>query len=131
MPFSKTDTIWMNGRQVAWDQATIHVLSHVVHYGSCLFEGIRCYKTRRGPAVFRLREHVRRLFDSCRIYRMEVPYNREQVSDAIMQTIRVNKMEACYIRPLVYRGYESLGVDPFPCPIDVAVAVWPWGWGIK
>jgi branched-chain amino acid aminotransferase len=127
MAFTKTETIWMNGRLVPWDQATIHVLSHVVHYGSCIFEGIRCYKTSRGPAVFRLRDHVERLFDGCRIYRMEIPYSREQIESAILETIRANKQESCYIRPLVYRGYESLGVDPFPCPIDVAIGVWPWG----
>jgi branched-chain amino acid aminotransferase len=127
MAFAKTETIWMNGRLVPWDQATVHVLSHVVHYGSCIFEGIRCYKTERGPAVFRLRDHAERLFDGCRIYRMEIPYTRDQIEAAILETIRANRMEACYIRPLVYRGYESLGVDPFPCPIDVAIAVWPWG----
>src|SRR3989449_7342084 len=127
MAFTKTDSIWMNGRQVPWDQATVHVLSHVVHYGSCIFEGIRCYKTQRGSAVFRLRDHVDRLFDGCRIYRMEIPYTREQIEAAIVETVRANRLEACYIRPLVYRGYESLGVDPFPCPIDVAVAVYPWG----
>jgi len=127
MAFAKTETIWMNGRLVPWDQATVHVLSHVVHYGSCIFDGIRCYKTERGPAVFRLRDHVERLFDGCRIYRMEIPYMRDQIEAAILETIRANRMEACYIRPLVFRGYESLGVDPFPCPIDVAIAVWPWG----
>jgi len=127
MAFAKTETIWMNGRLVPWDQATVHVLSHVVHYGSCIFDGVRCYKTERGPAVFRLRDHVERLFDGCRIYRMEIPYTRDQVEAAILETIRANRMEACYIRPLVFRGYESLGVDPFPCPIDVAIAVWPWG----
>ncbi len=127
MAFAKTETIWMNGRLVPWDQATVHVLSHVIHYGSCIFEGIRCYKTGRGSAVFRLRDHVDRLFDGCRIYRMEVPYTRDQIEKAIAETIRANRVEACYVRPLVYRGYESLGVDPFPCPIDVAIAVWPWG----
>lgn len=127
MAFTKAETIWMNGRLVPWDQATVHVLSHVIHYGSCIFEGIRCYKTQRGPAVFRLRDHVDRLFEGCAIYRMEVPYTREQLETAILETIRANRLEACYIRPLAYRGYESLGVDPFPCPIDVAVAAYPWG----
>jgi branched-chain amino acid aminotransferase len=127
MAFPKTDTIWMNGRQVPWDQATVHVLSHVIHYGSCLFEGIRCYKLPTGSGVFRLRDHVDRLFDGCAIYRMKVPYTREQMETAILETIRANRMEACYVRPFVYRGYESLGVDPTPCPIDAAVAVWPWG----
>ena len=127
MAFKKAETIWMNGRLVPWEQATVHVLSHVIHYGSCIFEGIRCYKTQRGPAVFRLRDHVDRLFEGCAIYRMEVPYTREQMEAAILETIRANRLEACYIRPLAYRGYESLGVDPFPCPIDVAVAAYPWG----
>ena len=127
MSLTKTETIWMNGRQVPWDQANIHVLSHVIHYGSSIFEGIRCYKTPEGPAVLRLREHVSRLFDGCAIYRMKMPYSRETVESAILETIRCNKMEECYIRPLVYRGYGSMGVDPAPCPIDVAIGVWPWG----
>jgi branched-chain amino acid aminotransferase len=127
MAFAKAETIWMNGRLVPWEQATVHVLSHVIHYGSCIFEGIRCYKTQRGPAVFRLHDHIERLFEGCKIYRMEVPYTREQIESAIVETIRANKLEACYVRPLAYRGYESLGVDPFPCPIDVAIAAYPWG----
>jgi branched-chain amino acid aminotransferase len=127
MAFTKGETVWMNGRLVPWDQATVHVLSHVIHYGSCIFEGLRCYKTAGGSAVFRLRDHVDRLFDGCKIYRIEVPYTREAIESAILDTIRANRLEACYIRPLVYRGYESLGVDPFPCPIDVAIGVWPWG----
>jgi branched-chain amino acid aminotransferase len=127
MAFTKGEAVWMNGRLVPWDQATVHVLSHVIHYGSCIFEGLRCYKTAGGSAVFRLRDHVDRLFDGCRIYRIEVPYSKEAIEAAILETIRANRLEACYIRPLVYRGYESLGVDPFPCPIDVAIGVWPWG----
>ncbi len=127
MSLTKTDSIWMNGRQVPWDQANIHILSHVIHYGSCIFEGIRCYKTSKGPAVLRLREHVARLFDGCAIYRMQVPFSREAIESAILETIRSNKMEECYIRPIVYRGYDSMGVDPSPCPIDVAIGVWSWG----
>ena len=127
MAFAKAESIWMNGRLVPWDEAKIHVLSHAVHYGSCIFEGIRCYKTARGPAIFRLGDHLDRLFDGCRIYRMEIPYGREQIAAAVLETVRANRLEACYVRPLVYRGYESLGVDPFPCPIDVAVAAYPWG----
>ncbi len=127
MAFAKAETIWMNGRLVTWEQATVHVLSHVIHYGSCIFEGMRCYKTQRGPAVFRLRDHVDRLFDGCKIYRMEIPFGREQIEAAILETVRANRLDACYIRPLAYRGYESLGVDPFPCPIDVAIAAYPWG----
>jgi branched-chain amino acid aminotransferase len=98
-----------------------------VHYGSSVFEGIRCYKTEKGSAVFRLDEHVSRLFDSAKIYRMEIPYTQEEVTQAILETIRVNKLEACYIRPVVFRGYETLGVDPMGCPVDVVIAVWEWG----
>jgi branched-chain amino acid aminotransferase len=127
MPLPKCDKIWFNGELVDWDDAKIHVLSHVVHYGSSIFEGIRCYKTERGSAVFRLGEHVSRLFDSAKIYRMEIPYTHEEVSEAILETIRVNKLEACYIRPVVFRGYETLGVDPMGCPVDVVIAVWEWG----
>ncbi|MCZ6695547.1 MAG: branched-chain amino acid transaminase [Acidobacteria bacterium] len=127
MALAKTEKIWMNGRLIPWDQANVHVMSHVVHYGSCIFEGIRCYKTSGGSAVFRLDRHIARMFDGCRIYRMEIPYTPVQLQDAVLETIRANRMEACYIRPLVYRGYGSLGVDPFPCPVDVAIAVWPWG----
>jgi branched-chain amino acid aminotransferase len=127
MAVTRAESIWMNGRLVPWDQATVHILAHVIHYGSCIFEGMRCYRTQRGPAIFRLRDHVDRLFDGCKIYRIEVPYTREQIEAAIIETIRANRLEACYIRPLVYRGYETLGVDPFPCPIDMAIAVYPWG----
>ncbi|HET6278781.1 MAG TPA: branched-chain amino acid transaminase [Candidatus Polarisedimenticolia bacterium] len=127
MALTKTDKIWMNGRLVPWDQATIHILSHVVHYGSCIFEGIRCYETARGPAIFRLQDHIRRMIDGCRIYRMELPFTASEIEAAILATVRANQMKSCYIRPLAYRGYNSLGVNPFPCPVDVAIAVWPWG----
>ncbi len=127
MPLPECDKIWFNGELVDWHDAKIHVLSHVVHYGSSVFEGIRCYKTEKGSAVFRLDEHVSRLFDSAKIYRMNIPYTQQEVSAAILETIRVNKLEACYIRPVVYRGYETLGVDPMGCPVDVVIAVWEWG----
>jgi branched-chain amino acid aminotransferase len=127
MPLPECDKIWFNGELVDWHDAKIHVLSHVVHYGSSVFEGIRCYKTEKGSAVFRLDEHVSRLFDSAKIYRMEIPYTQEEVTQAILETIRVNKLEACYIRPVVFRGYETLGVDPMGCPVDVVIAVWEWG----
>ncbi len=127
MPLKKVENIWMNGKLVDWDDAKIHVLSHVVHYGSSWFEGIRCYETPKGPAIFRLDRHVRRLFDSVKIYRTEMPYTETQITDAILETIRVNKMKACYIRPVVYRGYGDVGVNPLPCPVDVTVAVWEWG----
>ena len=127
MAFPGTGKVWMNGTFVDWADARIHVASHVVHYGSGVFEGARCYDTSSGPACFRLDAHVRRLFDSARIYRMDVPYDRQAINDAVLETIQVNGFRACYIRPLVYRGYDSLGVNPFPCPVDVAVLVWDWG----
>ena len=127
MPFEKVEKIWMNGKLVSWDDAKIHVLSHVVHYGSSLFEGIRCYKTKNGPAIFRLRAHTDRLFNSCKIYRMEIPYTKDEIDASIINLIKANKMDECYIRPVVYRGYSQLGVDPTGCPIEVAIAVWKWG----
>lgn len=123
----KSSKIWMNGKLVDWDDARIHVLSHVIHYGSSLFEGIRCYRTSKGPAIFRLHDHTRRLFDSSKIYRMAIPFAPEEIEQAIIELIKVNKLDECYIRPLVYRGYQTLGVDPSKCPVDVAIAVWRWG----
>ncbi|MGB8656248.1 MAG: branched-chain amino acid transaminase [Candidatus Zixiibacteriota bacterium] len=127
MAFEKVDKIWMNGKLVNWDDAKIHVLSHVVHYGSSLFEGARCYKTKNGPAIFRLEAHTDRLFNSCKIYRMEIPFTRDQINQAIIGLIKTNKLDECYIRPVAYRGYEQLGVDPTGCPVDVCIAVWKWG----
>ena len=126
-PMPKSDKVWYNGELVDWDAANVHVLSHVVHYGSSVFEGIRCYNTEKGPAVFRLKEHVDRLFDSAKIYRMEIPYSREEICEAILETIRMNGLDACYIRPVVFRGYGSLGVDPMTCPVETVIAVWEWG----
>ena len=127
MPFNKTNKIWFNGEFVNWDDAKIHVLSHVIHYGSALFEGARCYKTKNGPAIFRLKEHTDRLFNSCKIYRIDIPYTKDEINNAIIELIKINKLEECYIRPIVFRGYENLGVDPTGVPIDVSIAVWPWG----
>ncbi len=127
MSVKKVEKIWMNGSLVNWDDAKIHVLSHVVHYGSSWFEGIRCYDTKKGSAVFRLNEHIRRLFDSAKIYRTQVPYTEMQIAEAVKQTIIANKLKACYIRPIVYRGYGDVGVNPLGCPVDVAIAVWEWG----
>jgi branched-chain amino acid aminotransferase len=127
MSVKKVEKIWMNGTLVDWDNAHIHVLSHVIHYGSSWFEGIRCYDTTKGSAVFRLDSHIRRLFESTRIYRTEIPYSTAQIEEAILDTIRANRMKACYIRPIVYRGYGDVGVNPLPCPVDVAIAVWEWG----
>ncbi|MEM4196327.1 MAG: branched-chain-amino-acid transaminase, partial [Methanothermobacter sp.] len=119
--------IWFNGEMVDWEDATIHVLSHVVHYGSSVFEGIRCYRNRKGSAIFRLREHVKRLFDSAKIYRMEIPYTQEQICQAIIETVSENGLDECYIRPVVYRGYGEMGVNPVNCPVEVAIAAWEWG----
>jgi branched-chain amino acid aminotransferase len=127
MSFPKSDKIWMNGKLVPWDDARIHVGSHVIHYGSAVFEGVRCYATPEGPAVFRLDAHTDRLYDSAKIYRMDVPYSPTEMNQAILETVAVNNMDACYIRPIIYRGYGQLGVNPFPCPVDVAVLVWDWG----
>ncbi|PYQ09566.1 MAG: branched chain amino acid aminotransferase, partial [Acidobacteria bacterium] len=127
MSFPKSDKIWMNGKLVPWDDAKIHVGSHVIHYGSAVFEGVRCYATPDGPAVFRLDAHTERLYDSAKIYRMDVPYSPAEMNQAILETISVNQLDACYIRPIIYRGYGQLGVNPFPCPVDVAVMVWDWG----
>ena len=112
MPVKKSEKIWHNGKLIQWDDATVHVLSHVVNYGSCLFEGIRCYELPSGPAIFRLSDHLQRLINSCKIYRMEIPFTKDQIDQAIIELVRINKMEECYIRPIVYRGHKTLGVNP-------------------
>ncbi len=117
----------MNGKLVNWDDAKIHILSHVIHYGSSWFEGIRCYDTKKGSAIFRLDKHIERMYDSVRIYRTEIPYSKTAFETAILETIRANKLKACYIRPVVYRGYGDIGVNPLGCPVDVAIAVYEWG----
>jgi branched-chain amino acid aminotransferase len=127
MPVKPVEKIWMNGKFINWNEANIHILSHVIHYGSSWFEGIRCYDTKKGPAIFRLGKHLERLYDSAKIYHAEIPYKREVLTDAIMETIRVNNMKSCYIRPIVYRGYGDVGVNPLNNPVDVAIAVWEWG----
>jgi len=127
MPVKKVESIWMNGTLVPWEEAKIHILSHVVHYGTSWFEGIRCYNTRRGPAIFRLERHMRRLVESARIYRTDVPFTAERLVEAVLETIRANRLTACYIRPVVYRGYGEVGVNPLGCPVEVAIAVWEWG----
>jgi len=127
MAFPGTGKIWMNGSLVDWKDAKIHIGSHIVHYGSGVFEGARGYDTKNGPACFRLDSHIRRLFDSARIYRMEPKYDAQALTDAIHETINANGFSACYIRPIIYRGYDSLGVNPLPCPVDTAVMVWEWG----
>jgi branched-chain amino acid aminotransferase len=127
MAFTGTGKIWMNGSLVEWADAHIHIASHVIHYGSGIFEGARCYNTPRGSACFRLDAHMRRLYDSAKIYRMDPQVDLATMTEAVLDTIRANQMKACYIRPLIYRGYNALGVNPFPCPVDSAVLVWEWG----
>src|SRR5438552_14968205 len=127
MALQKASKIWMNGKWVGWDDAKIHILSHVVHYASSVFEGIRCYVTKRGPAIFRLEDHMDRLMLSARIYRMETAFTRDQIRDACLESVAVNGLKECYIRPLIYRAYENLGVNPFGSPVEVAVAAFPWG----
>jgi len=117
----------MSGKLVPWDDARIHIGSHVIHYGSAVFEGIRCYKTPKGPAVFRLDAHTERLFNSAKIYWMELPWTRDEVDRAILDTIGANKLEACYIRPVAYRGAGQLGVNPLGSPVELSILVWDWG----
>jgi len=127
MPLQKVSKIWMDGGLVDWDDARIHVLSHTLHYGSGVFEGIRAYPTSDGPAVFRLTDHIRRLLDSASIMMIDTPYSLEQLVEATRETVRVNGLPECYIRPLIYRGYGEMGLNPLPCPVNVSIAVWPWG----
>ncbi|HVB35007.1 MAG TPA: branched-chain amino acid transaminase [Patescibacteria group bacterium] len=127
MAIKKTDKIWHNGKMVAWDEAQIHVLSHVVSYASAVFEGIRCYKTAQGPAVFRLREHMLRLIRSAHIYRMEIPFALDDLTNAAVELVRANRMESCYIRPIILRGYGDIGVDPSGNPVETYLACWEWG----
>jgi branched-chain amino acid aminotransferase len=127
MALQRSEFIWMNGQWIAWEDAKIHILSHVIHYGSSVFEGIRCYKRPDGPAIFRLEEHIRRLVDSAKIYRMESKWSAEQLSRVCVDIIAKNGLEAAYLRPLIYRGYENLGVNPIGNPVDAAVAAYPWG----
>lgn len=127
MPITPVEKIWVDGALVDWADAKVHVLSHAVHYGTGVFEGIRCYETIRGPAVWHLEEHVKRLFRSAKVYHLDIPYSEEAISDAIKETIRANGLTSCYIRPLAIRGYGEMGVNPLNAPVNVVVAVWPWG----
>ncbi len=127
-PFNeKNGMVWMNGKLVPWKEANIHIASHVIHYGSSLFEGFRAYNTPKGTAILRNSAHIKRLYNSCKMYRIEIPFTQEEFEQAVIETIKANKLKACYIRPVVYRGYGALGVDPFPNPIDCAILVWEWG----
>jgi branched-chain amino acid aminotransferase len=127
MALAGVGKVWMNGSLVEWADAKIHVGSHVVHYGSGVFEGARCYDTPKGSACFRLDAHIRRLYDSARIYRMGYDLPAAGFQDAVLETIRANGFKSCYIRPIIYRGYAALGVNPFPCPVDAAILLWEWG----
>ncbi len=127
MPLQKVDKIWMDGKLVDWDDANVHILTHTLHYGSGVFEGIRCYATSQGGAVFRLTDHLVRLFNSAKIFMIDVPYTVEQLVEATKETVRANNIDECYIRPIVYLGYGEMGLNPLPCPVNVSIAVWPWG----
>lgn len=126
-PFEAVRWVWMNGKLVEFEKATVHVLTHALHYGSGWFEGIRCYGTPEGPAVFRLQDHMKRLAHSCKIFRAPAPYSVEELSDATLELIQANDLESCYIRPLIYRGLGPMGVNPLKNPVDAVIAVWPWG----
>jgi branched-chain amino acid aminotransferase len=127
MAIQKSEKIWLDGRLVPWQDATVHVAAHVLHYGSSVFEGIRAYESDNGPAIFCLRPHIDRLFNSSKIYRLEIPYTREEIEGAIVDTVRANGHRACYIRPLVFRGFGGLGLDPRSCPVQVAIITFAWG----
>lgn len=127
MPLTESKYIWMDGEFIPWKEAKIHILSHVVHYGSAVFEGIRCYKTEKGPAIFRLKEHIDRLYFSASIYHMKIPYTKEQLINACKEIVKANGLQECYIRPIVYRGYGEMGVNPLNLPVKVAIAAWVWG----
>lgn len=127
MPFESAEKIWMDGELVDWADAKIHILTHALHYGSGVFEGIRAYHTDRGPAVFRLADHIDRLYRSAKVYLIDIPYTRDELIEATHETIRVNRLDSCYIRPIAYLGYGEMGLNPLPCSVNVAIAVWPWG----
>lgn len=127
MPIQEVDKVWMNGKFVDWKDATVHVLSHALHYGTGVFEGIRCYETSQGPAVFRLREHLERLHRSGKIFMMDIPYSVDEMIEVTHELIKVNKLDSCYVRPIAFRGYGEVGVNPEKNPVDVTIAVWSWG----
>lgn len=127
MPITEVEKIWMDGALVPWAEAKVHVLTHALHYGSGVFEGIRAYETPRGAAVWHLEEHLKRLERSAKLYHMDLPFSREQLATGVRDVIRANGLRACYIRPLAFRGYGEMGVNPLKAPINVTIAVWPWG----
>jgi branched-chain amino acid aminotransferase len=127
VPLTPTEKIWMDGEMVDWDQAKVHVLTHSLHYGLGVFEGIRAYPTSQGPAVFRLTDHISRLFRSALILGITIPFDRDEIVAAVRSVVRASGLDACYIRPIVYLGYGEMGLNPMPCAVNVAVACWPWG----
>jgi len=127
MPITESEKIWMDGALVDWADARVHILTHSLHYGCGVFEGIRAYPTADGPAVFRLTDHIQRLFNSAKIYMIDIPFSAEQIVDATKETVRVNGLPECYIRPIVYLGYGEMGLNPLLSPVNVSIAVWPWG----
>jgi branched-chain amino acid aminotransferase len=127
MPITPTKFIWMDGKLIPWEDAKIHVLTHTLHYGLGVFEGIRCYRAEDGPAVFRLKDHIRRLENSARIMGMSLPYSFEELVAAVKDTIKANEIEECYIRPIAFYGYGEMGLNPKNSPVNVAIALWPWG----
>jgi branched-chain amino acid aminotransferase len=127
MPITPGKFIWMDGALVPWDEAKVHVLTHTLHYGSGVFEGIRAYETKRGPAVFRLTDHIERLFESAKILMMELPYSVGEIVSAVKETVRSTGLASCYIRPIAYYGYGEMGLNTLPCSVDVSIACWPWG----
>ncbi|MBI3537253.1 MAG: branched-chain amino acid transaminase [Chloroflexi bacterium] len=127
MPVPKSIFIWMDGHFIEWERATVHVATHALHYGSSAFEGVRAYTTPQGPALFCLDPHVERLFNSCKMYKMPIPYLPAQIRDAIVETVRINELQSCYVRPLVFRGAENFSLDPRKCPVQVVIFAFPWG----
>lgn len=127
MPIDKVEKIWMDGELVDWDDANIHILTHTLHYGCGVFEGIRAYHTDRGAAVFRLRDHIERLFNSAKIFMIDIPFTADELIDATRELVAVNNLDSCYIRPIAYLGYGEMGLNPLPCPVNVSIAAWPWG----
>ena len=126
MPIEKTEKIWMDGELVPWDEARVHVLTHSLHYGSGVFEGIRMYATSDGPAVFRLTDHIERLLDSAKLIMMDIPYSRDELVEACKLTVRESGLDSCYVRPIAFLGYGEIGLNPLPCEVNVSIVVWPW-----
>ena len=127
MAIKPTEFVWHNGRLIPWDDAKIHVMSHVINYGSAVFEGVRCYMTATGPAIFRLPDHARRLLDSCKIYRIDVDYSLDEICQGTVDLVAANKVTPCYVRPIVLRGYGQVGVNPFNSPTEVYICNYEWG----